>query len=439
MFHIQTSIFYDFHHFIKISSIHQKYFLLFSSLDLSATPDRKIDFGRKGHSQHAMLRAFIIKHLEQIKSVPELIRFLDSQPVLTAMCGFEAGNLPDESQFYRFLQQTNNSLLQTIHQAINQKLINNNVLSMNEFIADSKPVMAPTRENNFKNPNRNTRNKLNKPKRNPSATLSYYSYQEVNGKKDNFIFFWGYRTHVLISKEGIPLVEITLPNNQTDAKVVKKLLKKLKRVYGLKKGFFFLADAAYDERELYNFIVDELKGKAFIPLNKRNTQENKTFGPHGSPLCEAGLEMKSDSTWTEGLRTRIKFRCPLKKDSTMAAKYPNGCPIQKPCFSEEKAYGCTKYLDVTDDARAKVPRDSESFKSVFNRRTGIERYFARLGDREFEQTTHYKMRTIKNQMTVAHLTMSLVAYAAAILMKQPEKIRCYRTLADEGTPLALAG
>ncbi|MBU4212576.1 MAG: hypothetical protein KKD33_08325, partial [Verrucomicrobia bacterium] len=46
-----------------------------------------------------------------------------------------------------------------------------------------------------------------------SATLSYYSYQQVDGKKDNFIFFWGYRTHVIVSKEGIPLVSVTLPNN----------------------------------------------------------------------------------------------------------------------------------------------------------------------------------------------------------------------------------
>jgi len=70
-------------------------------------------------------------------------------------------------------------------------------------------IHAATRENNFKNPKRNSRNKNLKPKHNPSATLGYYSYQTISGKKDNFIFFWGYRTHVIISKEGIPLVELT--------------------------------------------------------------------------------------------------------------------------------------------------------------------------------------------------------------------------------------
>ena len=99
----------------------------------------------------------------------------------------------------------------------NKKLINKGIISCDHLIMDSKPIMAATRDNNFKNPRRNSKNKHKKPKRNPSATLSYYSYlKEMNGNK-NVMLFWGYRTHVIISKEGIPLVEITLPNNQSDA------------------------------------------------------------------------------------------------------------------------------------------------------------------------------------------------------------------------------
>jgi hypothetical protein len=53
-----------------------------------------------------------------------------------------------------------------------------------------------------------------------------------------------------------------------------------------------------------------------------------------------------------------------------------------------------------------------------------------LGDREAEQTTHYSFKAIKNQMSIAHLCMSLVAVAAAILLAQPGKMRCYRTFAN---------
>jgi len=37
---------------------------------------------------------------------------------------------------------------------------------------------------------------------------------------------------------------------------------------------------------------------------------------------------------------------------------------------------------------------------------------------------------VRNQMTIAHLTASLIGVAAAILLKQPEKMRCYRTFAQ---------
>ena len=430
MQNFQLSLFYDLPLLIQTSNFYKKYSLLFEALDLSNMPDKNYGVGRTGYSRHAMLRAFIVKHLERKKSVPDLIEFLDAHPILTEMCGFTIGRLPDETQFYRFLGQTPNSVFEHPHTQTNRKLVKEKILSLDKFILDSKPVMAATRENNFKNPNRNTRNKRKKPKHNPSATLCYYSYQQVNGKKDNFIFFWGYRTHTIVSKEGIALVELTLPNNVTDAKVAKRLIRKLKRVFGFKKGSIFIADAAYDQRELYNFIVDELKCQAFIPINPRNQQEPKTFGPHGCPLCDAGLEMKSNGIWTEGPRTRIKFRCPIKTNPKAAKKHPKGCPISNSKFSQDKAYGCTKYLDITDDARSQVPRDSKLFKDTSNLRTEVERYFARLGDREAEQTTHYRLRSVQNQMTIAHLSLSLVAFAAALLLKQPKKIRCYRTFAN---------
>lgn len=438
MFQIQYNIFYDYNGLIHHSKFYTKYNLLFSALDLSSVKDREYNLGRRPYSKHAFIRAFIVKHLEQIKSTPQLIRFLDAHPILTEMCGFQIGNIPDETQFYRFLKTFKNSKIEEIHHSINKELIENKVITLSHFLMDSKPVMAATRQNNFKNPNRNTRNKNKIPKRNPQASLSYYSYQKVPGKENNFIFYWGYRTHVICSAEGIPLVTETLPNKYTDSKVARKLIKKLKRVYKFQKGAFFIADSAYDERDFYSFIVNKLKCHAFIPINPRATQKPKTFGPHGCPLCDAGLEMRSDGSWTEGNRDRLKFRCPFKASKKFSKKHPNGCPCNHPLSSEGAAYGCTKYLDITDDARANVPRDTDFFKETYNLRTEVERYFSRLGDREAEQTTHYKLKSVKLQMTIAHLSMSLVAYAAGILLKQPEKIRCFKTFAEHPQDLLAA-
>ena len=109
-----------------------------------------------------------------------------------------------------------------------------------------------------------------------------------------------------------------------------------------------------------------------------------------------------------------------------AREHPNGCPVKHQRFFEGKQYGCTRYVDVTKDARANVPRESQQFKKTMKLRT------------EVEQSTHYKMKVIKNQMTVAYLCLSLVAYAAAILLKRPDKIRCYRTFAHCRFPVQSA-
>ncbi len=265
------------------------------------------------------------------------------------------------------------------------------------------------------------------------ATFSYYSYlkQPWTKKKKAFSYFWGYRTHVLISKEGIPLVEATLPNNQTDDKVAKKLLKKLVKIYGQKKGRLFIGDAGYDSRELYDFIVKQLKAEAFIPLNKRNQQPKKVLGLHGLPQCQAGLEMKFSGTCQDDKRTRKKFRCPIITGSRKEkVKLPKQCPINHDRFSQGKCYGCTAYVDTTDDCRKQVPRESKRYKNNYKTRTEVERYFSRLGPSEVEEVAQYKYRSIRNQMTLAHLSLSLTAVAAAIILERPDKIRCYKTFAD---------
>jgi hypothetical protein len=430
MQHFQTSFFYDLRELVRTAPLMRKYYYIFKSLNLSALQDRNDSLGRTGHSRHAILRAFIIKHLEGIKSVPQLIRYLDSIPPLAEMCGFDLGALPDESQFYRFLKNTKNSTLKAIHKTANDLLIEEGLVSLDEFMLDSKPIQAATKENNFKNPNRNTTNKSKKPGRNPRATLSYYSCQIISGKKQNMIFFWGFRTHAVVTKEGICLVEKTLPNNITDQDAAFSLIKELKRRYRFKKGAIFLADKAYDVRELYTFIVEQMKSTPYIPINPRNQGNDKTFGPHGCPICNGGFEMKSVGRWNESNRERLKFRCPIKASKKFAKKHGSTCPASHPSFNTGKCYGCTKYLDVTDDARSRVPRDSKEFKDTFKNRQTVERYFSRLGDREAEQTTHYGFTAISNQMTIAHLTASLIAVAAGVLLKQSEKMRCYRTFAD---------
>ena len=429
---MQFSLFYDYLALVNSCSFLKKYDALFQAFDMIYDQPDYPALGRKGYPRSAYIKALIYQKAERIKFISDLVRDLESRPVLSQMCGFDPGCIPDASQFSRFMSATNNSELEDLFHQAGRMNVNNGIATLDVVIADSKPIKANTRHNNPKNPNR-TLDKTANIKRNPAATFSYYSYikQPFDGKKKEFAYFWGYRTHVLISRKGIPLIEITLPNNQTDGKVAKRMLRKLVRVYGQKKGRIFLGDAGYDDRELYDFIVEQLKAEPFIPLNPRNTQPPKELGSHGLPLCEANMEMKYTGICREPHRTRKSFRCPIIAGSKKEkSNLPDQCPVNHKRFSEGKCYGCTAYIDITDDNRSRVPRESKRYKNTYKERTSVERYFASLGPRDIEEIASYKYRSVRNQMTIAHLTLSLTAIAAAVVLKQPDKIRCYKTFAE---------
>jgi len=434
---MQFQLFFDYQSILDSSLFVQKYDALFRAFDMVYTGPNHSRFGRKGYPKSAYFKALIYKQSEQIKFITDLIRDLESRPAISMLCGFAPGKLPDVSQFSRFLSSTNNSKIEDIMHAAAKLMIEAGHVSTDILIGDSKPVRANTRDNNPKNPNRSL-DKTRKIKRNPTASLGYYSYikQSSDGRKKRFAYFWGYRTHVLASREGVVLVESTKPNNVSDKDVAKSLMRKLKRTYGQKKGRKILLDAAYDSNDVYNFITHEMKSEPFIAENPRYKNPVANFDDQGRPICEAGLSMKYCGSANEAHRIRVKYRCPVKGGNKKElATLPAECPVQHPRFTEGKCYGCTAYVDLAGEPRAQAlaKRQSKRFKETFNLRTEVERYFSRLGPREVEDTTLYNYRAIRNQMSIAHLSLNLVAVAAAIVLRQPDRIRCCKTFAD---PLA---
>ena len=432
---MQLSLFYDYRGILDSSSFHRKYDALFLAFDKVYNQPDYPSFGRKGYRRSAYLKALIFKESEKIKYTSDLIRSLDSHPVIEMMCGFTPGKLPDASRFSDFLSSAKNSEIEKMLYSAAQLLIDNGDITTDILIGDSKPIKANTKHNNPKNPNR-SRDKKQKIKRNPSASFGYYSYlkQPTADKKKQFSFFWGYRTHVLVSNEGIVLVEITKPNNVHDKIVVKALMRKVKRIYGQKKGRKIILDAAYDYNDIYNFITDEMKSEAFIALNPRYKKPVESFNKQGYPICEAKLTMKYCGITSDDKRTRMKYRCPIKGGSKKElAKLPQECSVKHHLFYTDKCYGCTAYVDVNGEVRSKVARHSKNYQDTFDLRTEVERYFSRLGPRECEELSLYNYSAIRNKMTIAHLTLNLVAVAAAIILEQPKKIRCYKTFADKLT------
>jgi len=271
------------------------------------------------------------------------------------------------------------------------------------------------------------KDKNKKIKRNPKATLGYYSYvpaTDPDTKKKRFTFFWGYRSHAVVdAASGLVIVEGTFQNNLSDENIARKLYKKLKRLYKPKKGMIIIGDKAYDVRDFYTFIINQIKAEPIICLNPRNTQHNLNYSEKGHRLCQAGLEMIPNGVFKDGNRLRLKERCPLKASKKIAADYPNGCPCHNPKFD---GYGCTAYQDLTDDARSRVQRDTPRFNKLYSKRFVVEQTFSRLQELEIEEARHYSLTAIRNSNTIDYLALALVALVA-VRIKRPDKIRCFRT------------
>ena len=412
---------------VRSLPIVRKYEKIFAELDLSDIAEFNRGVGADGTSQHALVRAFVIRSLESLNTVSALIRFLQANPVLIYLCSFRNQTIPHDSQFYRFLKKTNHSIIEDLLYKANKTLIEKNVLSLNITAVDSKPIKALTKHNNPKNPHRELKNKNKKIKRNPKATLGYYSYvpkTDPETKKKHFTFFWGYRSHAIVDvTSGLVIVEGTYPNNMPDEKIARKLYKKFKRLYKPKNGMIVIGDKAYDVRDFYTFLVKQIKAEPIICINPRNTQPDLKYSEKGHRLCSAGLEMIPNGIFKDKNRLRLKERCPLKASKQIAAKYPNGCPCSNPKFD---GYGCTAYQDLTDDARSRVQRDTPRFNQLYAKRFVIEQTFSRLQELEIEQARHYSLTTIRNANTIDYLALALVALVA-VRMKKPEKIRCFRT------------
>lgn len=422
----QLPLFLSYGH-VRDLPIVQKYETLFAQLDLAHIPEFNCGVGADGTSQHALMRAFVIRSLESLKTVSALIGFLQANPALICLCGFRNQHVPDNSQFYRFLKKTKHSLIEDLLYKTNQMLIEEKVLTLNITAVDSKPVKALTKHNNPKNPHRDLKNKNKKIKRNPKATLGYYSYvpsTDPDTKKKTFSFFWGYRSHAIVDAvSGLAIVESTFPNNMTDEKIARKLYKKLKRLYRPQKGMIAIGDKAYDVRDFYTFLVKDIKAEPIIPINPRNTQPDLKLSPNGYRICSAGLEMIPQGIFKDGNRLRLKQRCPLKASKRIAGQYPNGCPCNNPKFNH---YGCTAYQDLTDDARSRVQRATPRFESLYAKRFVVEQAFSRLQELKIEEARHYGLTAIRNANTIDYLALALVALAA-VKLKKPEKIRCFRT------------
>ena len=147
---MQNSLFYDYYALIDSCSFLKKYDALFRAFDLIYDQPDFPELGRRGYRRSAYFKALIYKQSAHIKCISDLVRDLESRPILAEMCGFNAGRIPDASRFSRFLTDTNNAEIETLFHASGKLLVEKGIATLEDIMADSKPIKANTKHNNPK-------------------------------------------------------------------------------------------------------------------------------------------------------------------------------------------------------------------------------------------------------------------------------------------------
>lgn len=371
--------------------------------------------GRKPIQREAMLKALIFKSLKSIPTLTELRRELHDNPSAALCCGFDIRKpIPSVQRFSAFLRKTQNKELAHIRNQLVHQLIELGIIDGQYLAIDSCPIPANVKENNLKTNAKNRFDKTKSPKGDPDARLGVIITFPKGQKKVQF--FWGYRNHVVTdAKTELPLWEITKPANVQDSTMFIPIFDLLQNEFHFDIEAV-MADGIYDTAAILKYILHTLDAKPRIARNLRNTRTTDgteiRYAKSGNRICEANLEMLSRGTFYDKSqdRWRQKWVCPVYHSKKVQQHYIV-CPVFHPKFFSQK--GCYAYKRIDDDIRKEIDYGSEAFKTDANLRTSAERVFSRLLTICMQNPSVVGANPIANHITIAHITVLLVALTAA--------------------------
>lgn len=390
--------------------------VLFNSLN-DRHLNKKYTTGRKPFNRQAILRSFIFKNLKSIPTLTELFYTLRDNPSAAIRCGFDITKpIPSIERFSDFLINTINSDLQVIRINLVKELVELKIISGSYLSIDSCPILAKVKENNLKTNVYNRFNKERLCKGDNDAKLGVI-VTFAKSKKE-ISYFWGYRDHVVIDAHSeLPVWNITKPANVQDSVMFIPIFNLIQANFNFNIDVV-LADGIYDTSAILNYIINTLKAKPRVALNIRNTANKSAsggeikFSKSGNPFCDAALEMLPRGTFYDRQQNRYrrKWVCPLLHSKKHQYQYIV-CPAFHPKFFDQK--GCYRLIRVDENIRTKIDYGSDSFKYDFHFRTGSERVFSRLLNICTQNPPVTGLTALSNYITIAHITVLLVALTAA--------------------------
>lgn len=306
------------------------------------------------------LIAGIVHGKDTIRGLIDLLRI---SPDLRRLCGIQSsGGIPSESAYSRFFGKL------VKHQEKLQAVFDELVEQLRELAGEMGETLAidSTDIHAWSTP-------YGKKTGDQDARWGQKTSKRQDGQKE--VYRWlGYKLHLLVCAiTELPVGFRLTPANRNDGPELRELVKEAKDRHKeiTKRCRYVVGDAAYDNKENYRLIVEELKATPIIPLNLRGEKEPPGICNHqGTPLCSAGYPM-SYAGHDNGF---LKYRAPC-----VVGKEKKECPLRAPCC-DRRGYGLVVKLRIKEDYRrfTAVPRETKKWKRLYKRRTAVERVNSRL-------------------------------------------------------------
>lgn len=361
----------------------------------------------------AMVYSLIVRIVERIPTIKDLIKRLQHDILFRLDCGFMLSeSIPSASSYSRLVRKMSEShALEEIQQQLLEQVIAEEFMTDDTVAIDATHIeardQAPAKQEKEKP-------KPKKPGRKPKAEREAWLKQKQEeeeqklvyekdiaaqipesfhvlrdqmpldpqwGVKKNSdgknVFWYGYKGHLAVGTQSQYILGAMMSSGSlNDGKAAIPLLKGIALKHSNFKFKYVTMDAGYDYESIYKQIR-EADAHSIIAYNRRREAELVGFDEHFAPTCVREHSYRYDSY--DPQYETLKYIRP---------KECEGCPLAHDSLCQ-KVY---KVKITTDLRKYTAPaRGSKQWKEIAKRRSAVERVNAYL--KEFFQLNNVRYRT----------------------------------------------
>lgn len=343
---------------------------------------------RPGYSPRSLLRLFCLKFLLNERFNVQLLQRLDASPALLDLCGLDT--TPSEPTLSRFFRRLTEHSTLTDAVATMVRRLRTELPDLGEVVSlDGTDIEA------YGNPNHN-------PPIDEDARWGVRTAKNKSRRKKDTEYFYGYKMLMLADAvHDVPLHYRLYPANTSETKQLLPIVSEAQETHEWLKPGYLIADRGYDSVANHKFLVK--RGVAPIihirKMSKDGGLHDGIYTTKGSPTCLGGREMTY--VRTDGETGKHLYRCPAEGCDRKGKSAFNRCDD-------------SHWEDPMDNLRVIgiVARQSKTWRDLYRRRQGVERYFSSAKrSRLLDKHQYLTMRKVQTHVALSVLTYLATMYA----------------------------